>query len=207
MKLFIFLSPTWKIADYLKKKFDRTKVINTLNALYLSVSLVSVICIIIYQEYFLNNMTMNLNDSLSFIVVLIWSYFLLSRCNEIFWAFLQDAFDRIDKNKNQFSNLTFADRIKLSLKSYIELILNFSLLYALLPANNEIWNTNNVPTSIFDTIYFSGVTITTLGYGDISPNHWYPKLLTVYEVFCGFILLIVCFTIYTGNINQIESNQ
>ncbi len=57
---------------------------------------------------------------------------------------------------------------------------------------------NKAPGDIFETVYFSGVTITTLGYGDISPSHIVPQLLTVFEVICGFSLLIVSFTIYTG---------
>ncbi|SGY88064.1 Putative uncharacterized protein [Moritella viscosa] len=32
---------------------------------------------------------------------------------------------------------------------------------------------------IINTLYFSGVTITTLGYGNISPIHWFPQFLSV----------------------------
>jgi voltage-gated potassium channel len=134
----------------------------------------------------------------------LWGYFLLSRNNEIFLAFLYDAFDKID-GKESNSDLTISDRLKLSFKSYIELIINFSILFSLFPIN--YWKACHMPNSILENLYFSGVTITTLGYGDYSPIHWFPQLLTVYEVFCGFILIIVCFTIYTNIPNTNEGQK
>ncbi len=204
MKLFVLLSPTWGIAGFLKVKLDRTQVIKTFNSIYLWCSIVSVVGIFIYQEYWAENSNYSLNSALPFYVIFLWSYFLLSRCNEVFWAFLKDSFDKMDETHSPASELSSRDRIILSLKSYLELIFNFSILYSLLPGDGQIW-AKTVPTKIFDFIYFSGVTITTLGYGDTIPAHWYPKLLTIYEVFCGFILLIVCFTIYTGKIRPIVS--
>ena len=46
---------------------------------------------------------------------------------------------------------------------------------------------------LFDFIYFSFVTITTLGYGDIIPLHTLTKILTILEVLMGvsFVGLIL----------------
>ncbi|GAB6147299.1 potassium channel family protein [Desulfocicer niacini] len=198
MKIFAFLSPTWVIADFAKRKWDRITVIEFLNSLYLYLSVVSVGGVFIYQEFWASQEGKSLNTALPYVAIYLWSYFLLSRCNEIFWAFLRDAFDKLDDPESGQSGLKAKDRVRLSLKSYLELILNFSLLYALLPATKLVWSGTNIPIKITDALYFSGVTITTLGYGDYSPAHWYPKFLTIYEVFCGFILLIVCFAIYSG---------
>ena len=52
--------------------------------------------------------------------------------------------------------------------------------------------------NIFDAIYFSGVTITTLGYGDFSPYASVPKLLVVLQVLSGFTLIVVSFAVYAG---------
>jgi voltage-gated potassium channel len=197
MKIFAVLSPTWAIADFAKKKWDRTTVIEVLNSFYLWLSVVSAVGVVLFQEYWISNDAISLNATLSYVTVYLWSYFLLSRCNEIFWAFLRDSFDQLENPQEKKSKLQPKDRVRLSLKSYLELVINFSLLYALTPATKEIWS-SNVPAHIADALYFSGVTITTLGYGDYSPAHWYPQFLTVYEVFCGFILLIVCFAIYSG---------
>lgn len=42
-----------------------------------------------------------------------------------------------------------------------------------------------------DMIYFGFVTITTLGYGDISPQTWYAKILVVLHVAAGLYLLAI----------------
>lgn len=202
MKLFSVFSPTYILAGYLKEKYDRTETIKVLNSFYLWVSIVSAISLLIYQEYFNPIGELSLNSQLSFVAIFIWSYYLFSRCNEIFWAFLKDAFEKMDKHLKPNSNLEPKDRIQLSLKSYLELVINFSILYLLLPLTSNVWSNNAYPETIADALYFSGVTITTLGYGDISPEHWWPQFLTVYEVFCGFTLLIVCFAIYAGKLNE-----
>lgn len=202
MKLFAVFSPTYILAGYLKEKFDRTETIKVLNSFYLWISIVSAISLLIYQEYFDPIGKLTLNSQLSFITILIWSYFLFSRCNEIFWAFLKDAFEKMDIKIKTNSKLSPRDRIQLSLKSYLELVIDFSILYLLLPATSTMWTNEVYLESITDALYFSGVTITTLGYGDISPEHWWPQFLTVYEVFCGFTLLIVCFAIYAGKLND-----
>lgn len=198
MKVFSILSPTWALADFAKTKWDRTKVIEVLNSVYLWVAIASVSAVLVFQEYWAEPTSRSLNSSIPYFFVFAWTYFLLSRCNEIFWAFLRDAFDKMDKTKKSKSDLQPHDRVRLSLKSYLEIVLNFSLLYALLPMTEAVWNNGQFPIQSTDAMYFSGVTITTLGYGDFSPAHWYPQFLTVYEVFCGFILLIVCFAIYSG---------
>jgi voltage-gated potassium channel Kch len=44
---------------------------------------------------------------------------------------------------------------------------------------------------VFDALYFSVVTITTLGYGDLSPQVWLGKLLVMFEGFSGLVLIVV----------------
>jgi len=202
MKILSILSPTYILASVLKNQFNRTKTIWFLNSFYLWLAILSSVALLIFQEYYSPIGVINLNEALPFYTIFIWSYFLLSRCNEIFYAFLSDAYDKMDESIKPNSDLTPKHRITLSLRSYIELIINFSTLYLLLPASKEVWGNGQVPDTVAESIYFSGVTITTLGYGDISPAHWFPQLLTVYEVFCGFILLIVCFAIYAGRLKK-----
>ena len=40
-----------------------------------------------------------------------------------------------------------------------------------------------------DCVYFSVVTITTLGYGDIAPQNWFGKLLTATEALAGIFII------------------
>jgi voltage-gated potassium channel len=191
--------------EFVKKltKTRQTYILKKINTFYFGVSLVSVFILLIFMCEPLSDFILNIPTLFIVITSSIWGYFLLSRNNEIFLAFLFDALDKIDRKKSN-SDLTISDRLKLSFKSYIELIINFSILYFLFPMN--YWKECNMPNSILENLYFSGVTITTLGYGDYSPIHWFPQFLTIYEVFCGFILIIVCFTIYT-NIPHSQEGQ
>lgn len=50
--------------------------------------------------------------------------------------------------------------------------------------------------SFFDSVYFSIVTITTLGYGDIVPVSFWPKLTVISEVFLGFTYVVIVLTMY-----------
>ncbi|MBV5329073.1 MAG: two pore domain potassium channel family protein [Chlorobium sp.] len=209
MKIFALLSPTWGLAYFLKNHLDRTKTIRTLNSFYLGISVLSIASIIIAQHLEKRLIVEGMYNSLPISLVILWSAFLISRNNEIFWAFLNDAFDKMKvKNikktkiyecKSASSLLTPKDRIVLSLKSYLELVFNFSIIYSLI--NKSLWK-SELPLSITDFIYYSGITITTTGYGDITPLHPLSQLLSVYEVFCGVLLLVVCFAIYAGRLED-----
>ncbi len=191
--------------DVVIKKYKKYRVIKFWNCFYLLLSIICVAGILYHESYpgkgrLFNGDIVGLNFLLG--------YFWISRCNEIFFAFLTDAYDKLKPNASNSSSLLPYERIQLALKSYLELILDFALLYWILPVNfwissslcprEMVENIVNAPVSLVDFLYFSGVTITTLGYGDISPTHWWPKFLSVYEVLCGFILLVVSFTVYTG---------
>jgi voltage-gated potassium channel len=212
--LFGIISPTFFIAKWLKSRFSKNKVIRRLNWLYF---IFSILCILVAFRVF-NFSLPTLNESR--IIPIILSICLLSRCSEIFYAFLIDAYDKVSepesvleprqkpklrfKPKNNVKRwwhielgndrIEMHHRIVLALRSYIELICNFSVLYVLLPTTS--WKDLCEPLKITDGLYFSGVTITTLGYGDITPTHWFSKFLSVYEVFCGVTLLVVCFAVY-----------
>lgn len=211
MNIFSLLSPTSALADFTKRRCDRTKTIRTLNSVYLAISVLAATFIVIAQYLDSEIVRSGLYKSLPLPAVIIWFAFLMSRNNEIFLAFLKDAFDKMssgeakmpqgDEYKSQPSKLMPKDRIVLSLKSYLELVLNFSIIYALI--EKSLWN-SGLPLSMTDFIYYSGVTITTTGYGDITPKHWLPQFLSVYEVFCGVILLVVCFAIYAGRLSPGE---
>ena len=118
----------------------------------------------------------------------------MSRANEIVYAFVGDAVAK-DRSGDKKSDLTFGDRIRFALLSYLELLVNFASIYYLMPAE---WFRDSLET-YREALYFSGATITTIGYGDFAPQHWIPQLLSIYEVLCGFSLLIVGFTVYVSS--------
>jgi voltage-gated potassium channel len=208
-KLKSIISPTWALANYLKgkqeRKSDKSNLIIKFNSLYFIISIASVAFVWVCQVILKDFQSGWLYYKLHICLVVLWSYFLISRANEVFIAFLNDAFDKMDISVESKSDLTPKQRIKLSLKSYIELVINFSLIYSLLP--REYWKQCDGPKWIVEAIYFSGITITTTGYGDIAPCHWYPQILSIYEVFCGTILLVVCFAIYASRLGAKDNKE
>lgn len=69
--------------------------------------------------------------------------------------------------------------------AYIIIIFLFAILYRISGLEvttplNEVRDAN-----IFDCVYFSVVTVTTLGYGDISPSGFFQKTLVVFETLMG----------------------
>ena len=117
-----------------------------------------------------------------------------SRCHEIFYAFSRDAVREI-KGESGTSTLKRSDRIVMAMRSYVGLTINFALLYYYMPFGDLF---NKPFPGFFDAVYFSGVTITTLGYGDIHPEHWVSRTLVLYEVFTGILLVVVAIGAYLG---------
>lgn len=120
--------------------------------------------------------------------------YLLSRCNEVFYAFYRDAVEKLIPRHGPRSGLSMARRLRLSLNSYVELVIDFALFYFLLPADSF----KSQAESFADHLFYSASTITTSGGGGIVPIGIAARLLTDYEVFCGLILIVVCFAVYVG---------
>lgn len=126
-----------------------------------------------------------------------WLVF-FSHAFEIFKAFLDDAVEKLNGLPSA-SDLLFGDRLRLAFKSYIELMVGFGVFYYILPS--EYFKGGNTPfcfSTIIESIYFSGITMATVGYGDISPAKWFTQCLVVFQVFCGLTLALVSFTVYTS---------
>lgn len=190
------LSPTYFLADYNKSKYrinDKsiTKLIQKFNIIYLAIATIVALTLYLFSPVEIYGS--NLGDTFKwFALVMIWMY-PLSRANEIIFAFYRDAIEKLNGEPSK-STLKFGERIQLAMRSYIELILNFASIYILLPPHCYEFKITNY----LEALYFSGVTITTLGYGDISPKCVLPQMLSIYEVLCGFMLIVVSFAVYTG---------
>lgn len=213
------LSPTFWLASLLKQNINKAKVIRLLNWVYFLIAALSSFGILIAEHFFDAHLARSVEAGG---IAVLWSIYLLSRCSEIFIAFLRDALDKVADRKSdargrwwpklivQIKNKLFVhqwiairingdplknhDRLRLSFRSYFELIVNFAILYLVTPI--AFWKDCRMLDGILESGYFSGVTITTLGYGDITPAHWFPQFLTVFEVLCGFVLIVVCFAVY-----------
>lgn len=193
------LSPTWWIATHVKAGVfghDRAKGIILRNYFYLCYAIVVALAFGIFTHGVSTD-----NYPLEYqLLILLFLYLVTwARCNEILFAFIVDALDKTkdasDGGVRNESSLTYRKRIKLALLSYIELIINYAVIYFMMPLS---WFGEEKFGSVIDAVYFSGVTITTLGYGDYSPSFWVAKLLVIHQVLTGFTLVIVSFAVYAG---------
>lgn len=193
----LFFSPTLIRASYLKwelkeNKDDVRDLIKNRNSLYLTITVLLAFILWILED----NIDKNCLKWLAISV----GYYAFSRVNEIFISFIEDASSHL-KYEERSSTLKYHERIPLAMKSYLELIILYGVIaYALQLFQKTMFCCGgfNCELDVWKTIYYSGVTITTLGYGDITPNHFITELMAVYEVANGFSLIIVSFTVYVA---------
>lgn len=194
---FWLLSPTWALATILKPRSDRKSramVIRRLNWLYFLLSLAALTLATLLSG---NDLARIQPDHY------VWwatglQYLLLARFFEVSCAFLRDAFDKLE-SPDSSSDLGWGERVRLAMRSYVELVSNFALIYALLPAS--AWLSTELPKPpgrLTDLVWYSGNVVTTSGGGGYLPADIALKALSLCEVFCGVILLVVSFTIYTS---------
>jgi voltage-gated potassium channel len=125
-----------------------------------------------------------------------------SRCNEIFYAFLRDALDHL-QGVSLRTKFSAVERVKLAVRSYPEIAFDFAIIYFFLPS---CWFSRPFQ-SIVHAVYFSGVTITTVGYGDVTPSHPLSQLLVLYEIFVGLVLIVITLGTYLGQVSQNRPDQ
>lgn len=190
------IAPSLFVSDYYKglatSKSDRGKRVKKLNKFYLRVSIGLTVMISLVDLF---------TSSIGVMGPLWWGICIygISRCNEILMAFVRDVFDKLNTKRRDKNGLEYFERIQLALRSYIELVLHYALLYYIMdtyiikvPLFNQVMN------HLWDAIYFSVITIVSIGYGDIYPVHPLSKGLVMYEVINGMLLLAVSFTVYVN---------
>jgi len=89
---------------------------------------------------------------------------------------------------------------KLNLRNIIEngimLVLTFGAIYYALNVLNP--NTFSSKLSILDAVYFSLITIATVGYGDINPLTKGAKILVIMEVFLGLLYMLFVVSVFVS---------
>lgn len=215
-KVFFFVSFTLLIASYKKYRCKngqedensirsaKADIIKSNNTLYFIITslLVAILAIInlfplksLDEKYTIYNLYFYYYAEGILFILFLYGF---SRVNEIFFAFISDAREKLD-SKTSSSALKYYERIKLAMVSYIELILLYGILQFVLSVYDMGIKGNGYPNcNILDAIYFSGITIATVGYGDLIPTSGLSKFLSVYEVINGVVLLVVSFTIYVS---------
>jgi hypothetical protein len=108
-----------------------------------------------------------------------------SRIVEIGYAFYNDSFDQMEGQIPR-SGLRRDQRFKLLGRSYFEVAVCYASLYLALPKNAFI----HAPATGFESLYFSWVTITTTGFGDITPESVFARALCMTEIGVGLMLIV-----------------
>ena len=95
--------------------------------------------------------------------------------------------------------------ITIIITTYITLAISFGLVYTIISFFSEDIAFNNIPKTLeefefyFRHIYFSFITITTIGYGDIYPLTTIGQFLVMIEVITGMILTNVILGLVIGS--------
>ncbi len=76
----------------------------------------------------------------------------------------------------------------------------FALIYLKLGENH--FAVANLPFNLWSMLYYSGVTITTLGFGDIAPRTLVAAWLVLAEVIIGYLLLGGLISIFAGKLSH-----
>jgi voltage-gated potassium channel Kch len=92
-------------------------------------------------------------------------------------------------------------RLRYLILSYLEVAIDFAGLYYFLPEGSFNQRFDN----IIAALYFSAVTITTTGYGDVIPRQPVSQLLCVAEVGVGLVLVVFALGSYIAAIGLSQS--
>ncbi|MBP7884598.1 two pore domain potassium channel family protein [Patescibacteria group bacterium] len=85
----------------------------------------------------------------------------------------------------------------------IEITMSFAVLYLSLGA---IGNSNGVITQGSDALYFSFVTFSTIGYGDILPILPIGKTLVIFETLISFLFITIIASSFVSGL-EIRNND
>ncbi|NOS89235.1 MAG: two pore domain potassium channel family protein [Methylococcaceae bacterium] len=209
-----FLSGTLLFASYKKSlepgPGDKANLIRKFNKRYFWDTLLIAV-FFLFKCLLPNEQLDKVKDWWPFVIcIYLIGFYAFSRVNEVFFAFIRDARDKLDFSKNdsekESSDLKFYERIKLAMVSYLELIFLYGILQFILSIYGcGLDDGNKWIANIWDSVYFSGITIATVGYGDLHPISGFSKFLAVYEVINGVVLIVVSFTIYVSR--SISDNE
>ena len=153
------------------------------------VAAISVIAFLFIGEW----NTWDLKDAYSYLLIIP-----ISRCIEIPFGFFSDLIDKAINNFDSQKPGT-GKRVALSILVYFESILNYALLYHTIPQEQWLYRDNHLSLSMLDSLYFSVITISTTGYGDITPAGVMSRLATIGEITTSLLIIALSFAIYVGS--------
>jgi len=182
------LSPSRMIFDKLKISCeDRTDFHKKWSKNFIYMELLLSVSLVVISISF-----KNINDYMLVYIplcILAWS-----RINEVSYAFYCDAFSHLN-NEEPSSMLSMPERAQMALRSYVGIIVYFALIYYFYWGECKF---STAPNNFFDSLYFSTISIATVGYGDIYPTNPVIKAFVMYEVLVGLLLVVIAIGTYIG---------
>lgn len=106
----------------------------------------------------------------------------------------------VDRYQQDWGLRSLNRSLLLLMLNFFEIILGFAILY-LATESIGYSNSNEAISTPIEALYFSTVTITTLGFGDIQPILKIGQKLAMLEVLSGFILVILVIGVFISGIN------
>ena len=178
--LTFIVSPTRFVVVRIKRRVrDRDRAITIWNWIFRSVMAVNVIALCVVGN---GDSVRDLRFGVGYFLLWLLPF---SRINELGLAFYQDALQRFEGPDTE-SNITPVRRLQLLVVGYFEVAVQFGILFFCFPKGFFCPDFH----SIFNALYFSSVTITTVGYGDILPKRSLSQFACMYELAIGFVILI-----------------
>ncbi len=133
---------------------------------------------------------------------ILWSSILIIFSSAKIYFLVSHTFKKLDnllENNHSFKHMVFLLGAIITL-----LILSFSIDYLCVSQiyTNAFYGIENgdlLHYQFFNLIYFSIVTFTTVGYGDIAPLNPIAKIITVFEMMSAFVVIMFVISKYFRN--------
>ena len=111
------------------------------------------------------------------------------------------------QQENGILNILRMPQHKVNIRGIVEsgLILSFGASYYAMSVANPASFSRQL--SILDSIYFSVITIATVGYGDIAPVAGYAKVFTIFEVLLGLLYILFIVSIFLSVFLKHQNQQ
>ncbi len=119
----------------------------------------------------------------------------LSRVVELIVAFYRDALQRFWTTERR-TKLKPDERIWLLIRAYLELIIQFGIIQYWIGCIRGASAFEKPLSSIWASLYFSGMTITTTGYGDVAPVDPLARATALAESVSGVFFIALSLAAY-----------
>lgn len=112
----------------------------------------------------------------------------------------------VDRYKRDWGLRSLNRSLILLLFNFFEIIIEFAILY--LATDSIVYSTSKeIITTPLEALYFSTITITTSGYGDMMPISSLGQKLALLEPLLGLILIILVIGVFLTGVRDIKEKN